>query len=243
MEDAATVLLHAGLIPNIQASKSLRLEHEWDETQQYWRPSVDAWGVSSNPAILIAGDGAGIAGAKDAVRGGTLAVLALAARLGRVSAEQRDAEAAPLLAARRREHKLRAFLEALYAPPSWVRVPEDDATQVCRCEEVTLSQIRAAVHLGAAGPNQVKDYVRAGMGACQGRMCAQTVAAIVAQEHGVSPRLVPTQQVRPPLKPVHLGDVAAMDIGEIHSGGPSIAEALLHAPAAEADTQGAVKLH
>jgi NADPH-dependent 2,4-dienoyl-CoA reductase/sulfur reductase-like enzyme len=241
VEEAAMVLLHAGVTPNIQASKSLRLEHEWDKTQECWRPRVDVWGVSSNPAILIAGDSAGIAGAKDAVRGGKLAALAIAARLGQISAEQRDREAAPLLVARLRERKLRAFLDVLYAPPGWVRVPQDDATLVCRCEEVTASQIRAAVRLGAAGPNQVKAYVRAGMGACQGRMCAQTVAAIIAQERGLSSGFVPTQQVRPPLKPVHLGDLAAMDIGETQSGGPSIAEALLHAPAVAPDTPETAK--
>ncbi|UCH17507.1 MAG: FAD-dependent oxidoreductase [Burkholderiales bacterium] len=243
VEQAATVLVHAGVCPNVQVSKSLRLAHDWDEAQQCWRPRLDAWGASSSNSIMIAGDGAGISGAKDAVRGGALAALAVAARLGLISAERRDAEAAPLLAARQRERRLRAFLDALYAPPDWLRVPEDDATVVCRCEEITAAQVRTAVRRGAAGPNQVKDYVRAGMGACQGRMCAQTVAAIVAGERGLSAQDVPTQHVRPPLKPMHLADLAAMDIGVSASEGRSLTESLLHAPVHDTSAQDATKLH
>lgn len=227
---AATVLLHMGVIPHIQASMSLRLQHDWDPVQCCWRPRVDAWGQSSNPAIMIAGDGAGIAGVQQAIRGAELAVLALVARNGGITAEQRDARAAPLFAAAARQRHLRDFLDALYAPPRWARLPSDDSTVVCRCEEVSAGQIRAAVRAGASGPNQVKAFVRAGMGACQGRMCAHTVAAIVADALKTPEAQMPTQQVRPPLKPVHLADLAAMDIGEETRPSQSLAQALLHAP-------------
>lgn len=241
--EAATVLLHVGVIPNIQASKSLRVEHDWDPLQFCWRPRVNAWGVSSKHAILIAGDGAGIAGVHDAVRGGELAVLGLAERLGRITTDQRNTLAAPLVKARARERKLRIFLDALYAPPEWARIPSEDTTLVCRCEEVTVREIRTAVRLGANGPNQVKAYVRAGMGACQGRMCAHTVSALIAHELGIPEGQMPTQQVRPPLKPVHLGDLAVMDIGEEEQSGPSITAALLHAPPIESDFPDAESMH
>lgn len=240
---AATVLLHADVIPNIQASKSLGLEHDWDPARHCWQPRLDPWGVSSCPAILVAGDGAGIAGAKDAARGGTLVALGLAARLGLISGEQRDAQAAPLLAQRAHERRLRSYFDRLFAPPPWVMVPADDATLVCRCEAVTAGEIRAAAQLGAHGPNQVKAYVRAGMGACQGRMCAQTVAAVIADELGLPAEQVPTQRVRPPLKPVHLGDLAAMDLGPDGWTGRSVNEALLHAPFVEPTAADRAKLH
>ena len=229
VEEAATVLLHAGIIPDIQASKSLRLEHDWDTIGHSWRPRVNAWCVSSQPTILIAGDGAGISGAKDAERAGQLAALGLAERLGRITANQRDAEGTPLLSARAREKKLRTYLDQLFMPPDWVRVPVNDATLVCRCEEITAAQIRAAVRLGATGPNQVKAYTRAGMGNCQGRMCAHATAAIIAHEMGVSADQVATQQVRPPLKPVHLSDLAAMDVGVPEQGSLSISDMRGHA--------------
>ncbi|MBW6494529.1 MAG: (2Fe-2S)-binding protein, partial [Burkholderiaceae bacterium] len=240
---AATVLLHADVIPNTQASKSLALGHIWDPLRHCWQPQIDAWGVSSCPAILVAGDGAGIAGARDAARGGTLVALGLAARLGRISLDQRDARAAPLLAQRAHERKLRAYFDRLFAPPPWVMVPADDATVVCRCEVVTADEVRAAARLGAHGPNQVKAYVRAGMGACQGRMCAHTVAAVIADELGIPAEQVPTQRVRPPLKPVHLGDLAAMDLGADGWTGRSANETLLHAPCVEPTAADRAKLH
>lgn len=229
---ADVVLLHAGVIPSVQATKSLGLEHAWNTSQFCWQPVTDPWGVSSNAGILVAGDGAGIGGAEDAALGGELAALGLAARMGRISTAQRDAQAAPLRAARRTHLALRAYLDALYAPPRWLRVPPDDTTVVCRCEGVTAASIRQAVRLGAEGPNQVKAFVRAGMGPCQGRMCAQTVAEIVADELGVAPSQVPTQRVRPPLKPLHLADLADMPrgAGEEEEASQSNTAGLLHAP-------------
>ncbi len=230
--EADVVLLHAGVIPSVQATKSLGLEHVWNESQFCWQPVTDAWGASSNANILVAGDGAGIGGAEDAALGGELAALGFAARIGQISSTQRDTQAAPLRAARRPHLALRAYLDALYAPPRWLRVPPDEATVVCRCEDVTAGAIREAVRLGADGPNQVKAFVRAGMGPCQGRMCAQSVAAIVADELGVAPSQVPTQRVRPPLKPLHLADLADLPRGpdEEHGSSQSITAGLLHAP-------------
>ncbi|MCL4746337.1 MAG: FAD-dependent oxidoreductase [Burkholderiaceae bacterium] len=212
-EPADIVLLHAGVVPNIQASQSLRLEHVWSDTQFCWRPATDLWATSSNPNILVAGDGAGISGAEDAARGGELAALGLAAKLGRITTGERDRLASPIFAQRRTQEGLRVFLDTLYAPPHWLRVPSDDATIVCRCEQVSAGAIREAVRLGADGPNQVKAFVRAGMGPCQGRMCAQTVAAVIARERGLPCSQVPTQRVRPPLKPLHLADLADMPPG------------------------------
>jgi NAD(P)H-nitrite reductase large subunit len=53
------------------------------------------------------------------------------------------------------------------------RVP--DHTIICRCEEVTLGEIRKAVKDGAAGINDIKRRTRLGMGHCQGRFCGQVI--------------------------------------------------------------------
>jgi FAD dependent oxidoreductase len=36
------LLLHEGVIPNVQGSLALRLRHDWDEEQLSWRPALDA---------------------------------------------------------------------------------------------------------------------------------------------------------------------------------------------------------
>src|SRR6185437_14499161 len=120
---------------------------------------TDEWGASSIPGILIAGDAAGIGGADAAFLSGRIAVLGL---LGR------QAEAGDLQAKRRMRLGVRPFLDATFRPLGLV--PEDD-TLVCRCEEVTAAQVRAAAKAGCQGMNQLKAYTRCGMGPCQGRTC------------------------------------------------------------------------
>lgn len=51
---------------------------------------------------------------------------------------------------------------------------EDDIL-VCRCEEVTLGEIKKAIADGARTVTGVKLRTRAGMGLCQGRTCGKMV--------------------------------------------------------------------
>ena len=46
---------------------------------------------------------------------------------------------------------------------------DDDDMIICRCEEITKGEIRKAVYDGMRTTNEVKRYLRAGMGLCQGR--------------------------------------------------------------------------
>ncbi len=85
-----------------------------------------------------------------------------------------------------------------------------DGTIVCRCEEVLAGQIRDHVRIGCLGPNQAKAYSRAGMGPCQGRICGLTVSEIIAEARGVSPGEVGYYRIRPPIKPVTIGELAAL---------------------------------
>jgi NADP-dependent aldehyde dehydrogenase len=55
---------------------------------------------------------------------------------------------------------------------------------ICRCEEVTLGELRTAISLGADDTRSAKLLARPGMGWCQGRMCGHAVSAIVAAAGG-----------------------------------------------------------
>ena len=81
---------------------------------------------------------------------------------------------------------------------------------MCRCEEVTAGQIRETVALGVVGPNQMKSFLRCGMGPCQGRLCGLTVTEMIAEARGVSPQEVGYYRLRPPVKPVTLAELAAL---------------------------------
>ena len=210
----ATLLLHEGVIPSTHVSRALGLEHRWDAAQLCWRPALDGWGMSSHRGIAVAGDGGGIGGWEAAVATGRLAALDAACRLGRIDATERDRRAVPHRAALGRALALRPFLDRLYAPAPEVLAPADDSTLVCRCEEITAGQVRAAARLGATGPNQAKAYLRAGMGPCQGRMCGTTVAALIAAERGIPVEQAGALRPRAPFKPLTVGALAGLTGGE-----------------------------
>ena len=88
-------------------------------------------------------------------------------------------------------------------------MPRQD-TIVCRCEEVTAQQVRDAIALGCPGPNQLKAFLRCGMGPCQGRMCGLTVVDLIADARGLHPRDVGYFRLRFPVKPLTLGEFATL---------------------------------
>ncbi|WP_419905449.1 FAD-dependent oxidoreductase [Kiloniella sp.] len=207
--DASTVLLHQGVVPNTQISRSLGLKHRWNENQRCFYPVTNDVGQSSIEKVSIAGDGAGISGAKAAEYTGRLAALNALHKLGLISEVARDQRAVPLLRARKKEIAIRPFLDQLYAPPAEILRPRGK-TIVCRCEEVTADDISSYAALGCKGPNQTKAFGRSGMGPCQGRFCGATVTEILSKETGLHPEQVGSYRIRAPLKPVTLGELAAL---------------------------------
>ncbi len=204
-----TVLLHHGVVPNTQAARSIDVPHRWDAAQQCFAPVVDDDGATGVAGVYIAGDGAGIAGAKAAEAAGRITALRIAADLGRIDTRSAAQVAAHYRQARARERAIRPFLDTAYPPYAPALTPAD-ATIVCRCEEVTAGDIRGYARLGCLGPNQTKAFGRPGMGPCQGRTCGLTVTALLAEANGQSPEETGYFRIRPPLKPVTLGELAAM---------------------------------
>ncbi len=212
-EPADVVLLHQGVVPNVNLALSLRCKHTWDERARCFRPELDAWGASSVPDVLIAGDGGGIIGAKASELSGSLAALAAAHAAGRISAADRDGRAAAIRRELERHLDARPFLEVLYRPEQEYVAPRHPETIVCRCEEVTAGQIRRLVtEQNCPGPNQMKAFVRCGMGPCQGRLCGLTVTELIAECRGVPQQEVGYYRIRPPVKPVTVGDLAGLTI-------------------------------
>ena len=209
---ADLLLLHEGVIPNTQVSLGLQLDHRWDAAQLCWRPVTDEWGATRLSTIAIAGDGGGIAGAEAAAPSGQLAALDAASFLDKIDPAERDRRAAPIRRALRRELAIRPFLDALYRPAPPVLVPPDEVI-ACRCEEVTVAQIRQAARLGAQGPNQAKAFTRCGMGPCQGRICGPIVGAVMADTLGKPIAATGTYRPRAPYKPITVGALAGLAEG------------------------------
>jgi thioredoxin reductase/bacterioferritin-associated ferredoxin len=205
---ADLLLLHQGVVPNVNLAMAAGIKHRWDEGQLCWSPRLDQNGNSSIDGIAIAGDGAGIGGASAAVLRGRIAARAAVDALAPAAAEKL-APMATLRAGLTQAERGRAFLDTLFRPSPQFRIPSGD-TIVCRCEEVTAKDILDAVAIGATGPNQLKAYRRTGMGPCQGRLCGLTVTELMAQARGKSPQEIGYYRLRAPVKPITLAELAAV---------------------------------
>ncbi|WP_329269800.1 NAD(P)/FAD-dependent oxidoreductase [Streptomyces sp. NBC_01451] len=149
--------------------------------------------------VWAAGEATGIGGAVLALAEGEIAGHSIAARLRGV--EPSPADWSTAARTRTRLRKFFAALDTAYAPPAhWAEQVADD-TVVCRCEEVTAAEVREAVEeLGATDLRTVKLLTRAGMGWCQGRVCAPGVAGVAGCPVGLAKR--------PFARPVPLGVLA-----------------------------------
>ena len=205
---AELLLLHQGVVPNVNLAMAAGIEHRWDDLQLCWSPVLDRDGSTSVEGIAIAGDGAGIGGAGAAIVRGRIAARAAVEALAPAAA----AKLAPMTTLRAslaQAERGRAFLDTLFRPARQFRVPSGD-TIVCRCEEVSAKDILDAVAIGATGPNQLKAYRRTGMGPCQGRLCGLTVTELMAQARGKTPQEIGYYRLRAPVKPITLAELAAV---------------------------------
>lgn len=167
---------------------------------------------TSVPGVFVAGEACGVGGAELAVVEGGIA----GAAAGAVAAGSNGQPSPVGRLGRRRRDALRRFARAMHdahpVPAVWTQSLEH-GTVLCRCEEVTVGDLRAAVEeLGAADARDAKLLSRAGMGWCQGRVCGYATACLTASWSGqpYTPGRVGT---RPVATPVRLGDLADTDDG------------------------------
>lgn len=206
--DTELLLVQFGVIPQTHLARAAGCEHRWDPAQQCWRTTADAWGNTSVPGIMVAGDGASIGGAVAARHAGRIAAFAALHELAVIGAPERDRLAAADLKWLRADLHIRPFLEALFRLPDELLAQAADEVVICRCEEITAGQIRDAVADGHRDPNQVKFLTRCGMGPCQGRQCSDSVAQLVAAATGQSIVDVGAYRIRPPVKPLPVAALA-----------------------------------
>jgi len=58
----------------------------------------------------------------------------------------------------------------------------------------------------------MKSFVRCGMGPCQGRLCGLTTVEIIADCRGLPVKNIGYYRIRPPIKPITVGDLATLDV-------------------------------
>ena len=89
-----------------------------------------------------------------------------------------------------------------------------DNTFVCRCEELTMGELRELIRKGYNTIDEIKRISRAGMGPCQGRTCRQLIMQELAAATGSKMADMPMSTFRPPIKPIKLGTIAGGEDNE-----------------------------
>ena len=162
---------------------------------------VDSHQRSSAPGIWIAGEATGVGGADLALIEGEIAGRSVCGL-------------APTMKQRLTRSNKRSFARALLRSypvrTGWLTWLKSDSL-LCRCEEVSLGDIRdSVVELGADDVRTAKLFTRAGMGLCQGRVCSRNVSDAVSEITGcpISEQSRVASSNRPISAPITLGQLA-----------------------------------
>ncbi len=76
---------------------------------------------------------------------------------------------------------------------------KDAHTIICRCQDITLEEVEAAIESGVTDPEELKRFLHIGMGPCQGRTCGKLVMRILSARTGIPQENVGETTRRPPL--------------------------------------------
>jgi D-hydroxyproline dehydrogenase subunit alpha len=196
-----TICLGHGLTPSVQLARQAGCEHRYDPDQRAYLPVRDESLQSTLPGLFVVGDGAGSGGKDVAQWEGRLAALAAADQMKRRVAPERVAAVRRELA---RQQRFAAVLTDLFPASAHLGDLLTDDTVLCRCEEITVGEIRQVVAEGAETLNAVRMVTRAGMGRCQGRMCGGPVAELLARMLSQPVEALGQVTPRPPVIPVPL---------------------------------------
>jgi D-hydroxyproline dehydrogenase subunit alpha len=172
--------------------------------------AVGVAGQTSVPDVYAAGEVTGVGGAALAEVEGRLVGAGVALAAGRPSPLS-EVELVRLLRRRSALRRFAALMHRVHAPPAGWADWLAENTVVCRCEDVPVHRIRAAIaELGATDGRTVKSLCRTGMGWCQGRVCGHPVAELTAHwlDRPLSAEDLAAFAHRPIAQPVRLGDIA-----------------------------------
>jgi sarcosine oxidase subunit beta len=85
-----------------------------------------------------------------------------------------------------------------------------DRTFVCRCEDVTLTELEHAFAAGLTTIEELKRYTGFGTGPCQGKECMAAVARELIRRGLAEPETLAPFTARAPTEPVSFGALATV---------------------------------
>lgn len=196
--DAVALGLH--LRPETQLADLAGCEFRFDADTRQWIPRVDPDGRSSVPGVYVAGDGSRVLGAAAAEVAGRLAAMAV---LEDLRLHVAGSDRAALRKARARLIRFASGLSKAFPWPAQHVSGLTDDTVICRCESVTVGELRQIVQgTEAREVNRAKAFSRVGMGRCQGRYCGHAAAEVIADAARLPLEQIGRLRAQAPVKPM-----------------------------------------
>jgi NADPH-dependent 2,4-dienoyl-CoA reductase/sulfur reductase-like enzyme len=194
-----------GFVPNIEVAQLADCSLFYSESKGGWVVEVKENLETSIENIFAAGEITGIGGAYKSIHEGEMAANSILLRFEKISEREFTKKQNRMNRKRKQDLKFGALFNLLYRipPGSLMDIPDD--TTICRCEDVTMGEVRKAVSMDFKVPGSLKISVRTGMGNCQGRTCGPIIYDILTALTGQMPAQLGPFSVRPPIKPVSIG--------------------------------------
>jgi len=205
---ADAVALGHGLVPGTEVTRLLHADHKFVDNRGGWIADRDGDYRTTVEGLYVAGDGCGISGGAAAEIEGRIAGLTAALDLGHLEKGEYENRTAPLRRALGRAESVGIRMSHMMTPRPGILDTITAETVVCRCEDVTRAEIEATLEAGAFEVNQLKSWTRCGMGPCQGRMCGDTAARLVADRVGGREK-AGSWTARVPIRPISLDDLTS----------------------------------
>lgn len=202
------MILGFGFVPNTELTELAGCRHQYVAPEGGWVPVRDAMMQTTVPGVFAVGDGAGIRGALASMEEGRVAGITAAEQAGVIRATDAANKRETPLALLRSLSQAKEAYDGAFQIQSGLLDLIDPDTLLCRCEEITLGEVRAALDQGARDLQAVKLLTRLGMGPCQGRNCAPSAGMYLCQMTGCTPEQTGRISPRPPVRPVTLGTLA-----------------------------------
>lgn len=209
------VCLGFGFVPQLELAQALMCKiGYWEKTSDFF-VKTDALQRTSQTNVYAAGEVTGIGGVRVAIAEGQLAGLTAALDTGLLPRTTYDLQAEQLARRLARVRRLGDWIRSAYRPRTGLWSLAGPDTILCRCEDVSMESAEAALRNNPQTPYAVKTATRAGMGLCQGRICSPYLIEWLRAKHGYQ---VPDEErpwrIRPPIRPVPLGDWLPPRTGE-----------------------------
>ena len=203
---ADAVAIGHGLVPGTEVARLLQAELHFVADRGGWIAKRDGDFRTTVSGLYVAGDGCGISGGAVAEIEGRIAGLTAALDLGKIERAEYDRRVAGFKANHAKAERFGATMSRMMTPRPGLMGTVTPETVVCRCEDITRKDIEDAMDDGALEVNQLKSWTRCGMGPCQGRMCGEAAARLVADRVGGREN-AGIWTARVPIRPVTVQDL------------------------------------